>query len=99
MASGGAIATAIAHFAGPPRAEQFLKAAFALPSVFRCQPEDYQAPLPGWEKYLSVFNRRLTMQNHEIGPAGFTLKRKRGESDDETVSDHDDTTHSGLTSP
>jgi hypothetical protein len=94
-----ALSGAIAHFAGPRREEQFLKAAFALGSLFRSQPEDYQAPLPGWEKFLSVFDRRLTIQSHEIGPVGFKLKRKRAQSDADTVSDLDDTTNSRPTSP
>jgi hypothetical protein len=96
MASGGAIATAIAHFTGSSQEEEFLKSAFALPKLFKCDPEYYQPPLPGWDKFLSVVNHHLTIQSREIGPPGFALNRKRVDSDPDTASDLEDRTNKAL---
>jgi hypothetical protein len=89
-ASGGTIAAAIAHHMGSVREQQFLRCSFSLNCLFKCPPEEYVQPLPGWEKTVSLVGHRLTVENTEIQHASFTLKRKRADSEHAADGDVED---------
>jgi hypothetical protein len=76
-ASGSAIATAIAHFDGSWRAQQFVRCAFRLPSLFNCDSALYRPNVEGEDRYLCVVQNRLKLERRSTSSSAFSLKRKR----------------------